>query len=183
MHVIKYVSLLFICWVILLDCTNNSSPEYTTLKNIYTPKSNKRVTPDTVYSILPDSSFLSNVYWITHGKTHFYLSDYTNNRIVRIDTGYSVSKSYGQRGRGQGEFVGPGVTQVSGDTLFVMDEGNRRIDLFTTDGDWIKSIRSPAVVTTRFAVRGKRIFLSTPLLASPITEINFSGKIIRQFGE
>ncbi|MCF7804666.1 MAG: hypothetical protein K9N46_16525 [Candidatus Marinimicrobia bacterium] len=92
----------------------------------------------------------------------------------------------GRRGRGRGEFIGPGASSITGDTLFVIDEGNRRINLFlTTNGNYLRSVRLPVRVINRLAVdnKNKTIYISTPLWEQPIAVLDYSGNIIEGIGE
>jgi DNA-binding beta-propeller fold protein YncE len=66
----------------------------------------------------------------------FLVSEYAGNRISRLNaSGFWIS-SFGKRGRGSGEFIGPQYLAAdSSGTIYVTDFGNRRIVVFDKNGE------------------------------------------------
>jgi hypothetical protein len=71
----------------------------------------------------------------------FWVLDFGNYRIVRFDRDRNYLGSWGRFGSGQGEFVH--ANDVAVDTVgsvFVADEGRHEIQVFTSDGAYVRSV-------------------------------------------
>ena len=72
-----------------------------------------------------------------------YISDgYVNSRVAKISKDGDWIKSWGQRGKGQGEFnlVHSIATDAKG-SVYVADRNNRRIQVFDGDGNFQREIK------------------------------------------
>ncbi|HVD07740.1 MAG TPA: hypothetical protein VNB67_04785, partial [Nitrososphaeraceae archaeon] len=60
----------------------------------------------------------------------------TNNYSIYAQ---NFIKTWGSLGKGEGQFNGPTgiIEDFGGNTLYVVDAGNNRIEKFTTDGKFI----------------------------------------------
>ncbi len=67
-----------------------------------------------------------------------YISDgYINSRVAKVDKNGNWLKSWGDRGNGPGQFNTPHAIAVDAkNNVYVADRGNRRIQVFDTDGDF-----------------------------------------------
>lgn len=77
---------------------------------------------------------------IAHPNGDIYVTDgYRNARVHRFTAGGDLVKSWGEPGSAPGQFHLPHsvVTDPSG-TLYVADRANRRIQLFSPDGDFLR---------------------------------------------
>ena len=70
----------------------------------------------------------------------FYVSDgYGNSRVVKFSKHGKYLKSWGEPGSGAGEFNTPHSIAVdSSGRVYVSDRGNRRIQIFDADGNYLK---------------------------------------------
>lgn len=69
-----------------------------------------------------------------------YISDgYKNSRVVKVDKkGYWV-RQWGERGTGPGQFLTPhGVVVDAKDNVYVADRGNARVQVFDTNGKFVR---------------------------------------------
>ena len=83
----------------------------------------------------------TDVAWGPDGT--IYISDgYVNSRVAKISKDGDWIKSWGQRGKGQGEFnlVHSIATDAKGN-VFVADRTNRRIQVFDGDGNFQREIK------------------------------------------
>lgn len=65
----------------------------------------------------------------------FYVTDGSNNRVVRYDRNFKPLARWGNKGNGQGQFDGPtGIAVDYGGNVYVADPGNYRIERFNKDG-------------------------------------------------
>jgi NHL repeat len=79
------------------------------------------------------------VAWDAAGNT--FISDgYINSRIAKVDKNGNWLKSWGDRGKGPGQFNTPHsiATDAQGN-VYVADRGNRRIQVFDGDGKLLRA--------------------------------------------
>jgi hypothetical protein len=75
-------------------------------------------------------------------KDNMYISDgYGNSRVAKLDKHGDWIKSWGSRGKENGQFNLPhniGVDRA--DNVYVADRSNRRIQVFDSEGTWLRNI-------------------------------------------
>jgi DNA-binding beta-propeller fold protein YncE len=71
-----------------------------------------------------------------------YISDgYINSRVAKVDKDGNWLKSWGERGNGPGQFNTPHAIAVDAkDNVYVADRGNHRIQVFDTDGNFLRQM-------------------------------------------
>ena len=84
---------------------------------------------------------VTDVTWDPAGNT--YISDgYINSRIAKVDKNGNWLKSWGDRGNKPGEFNTPhSIAADANGNIYVADRGNRRIQVFDGDGNFLREIR------------------------------------------
>jgi hypothetical protein len=83
----------------------------------------------------------TDVTWDRDGN--IFISDgYINSRVAKFDKNGHWVKQWGSNGSAAGQFNTPHsiVTDNVGD-IYVADRGNRRIQVFNTDGDYLREIK------------------------------------------
>ena len=97
----------------------------------------------------------TDVTWDPQGN--IYISDgYVNSRVAKYDKNGEWVKSWGQRGKGPGEFnLVHSIAADAQGNIYVGDRNNRRIQVFDTDGRFLRmfTIDAPPAAGTR-AVNG-----------------------------
>ena len=83
---------------------------------------------------------VTDVAWDSAGNT--YISDgYINSRVAKVDRNGNWLKSWGDRGTGPGQFHTPHSIAVDAQNrVYVADRSNRRIQVFDTDGNFLRQI-------------------------------------------
>jgi hypothetical protein len=83
---------------------------------------------------------VTDMTWDSAGNT--YISDgYINSRIAKVDKNGNWLKSWGEPGNQPGEFSTPHSIAVDAeDRVYVADRGNRRIQVFDTEGKFLRQI-------------------------------------------
>ena len=83
---------------------------------------------------------VTDMAWDKEGNT--YISDgYINSRIAKVDKNGDWLKSWGEPGNQPGQFSTPHSIAVDAeDRVYVADRGNRRIQVFDTDGKFLREI-------------------------------------------
>jgi DNA-binding beta-propeller fold protein YncE len=83
---------------------------------------------------------VTDMAWDSAGNT--YISDgYINSRVAKVDKNGNWIKSWGEPGNGPGQFKTPHSIAVDAeDHIYVADRGNRRIQVFDTDGKFLRQI-------------------------------------------
>ncbi|WP_329959701.1 peptidyl-alpha-hydroxyglycine alpha-amidating lyase family protein [Paraburkholderia translucens] len=81
---------------------------------------------------------VTDVAWDKAGNT--YISDgYINSRVAKVDRNGNWLKSWGDRGTGPGQFHTPHSIAVdANDHVYVADRSNRRIQVFDTEGSFLR---------------------------------------------
>ncbi|WP_308076732.1 peptidyl-alpha-hydroxyglycine alpha-amidating lyase family protein [Paraburkholderia megapolitana] len=81
---------------------------------------------------------VTDVAWDVAGNT--YISDgYINSRVAKVDRDGNWIKSWGDRGTGPGQFHTPhSIALDAHDNIYVADRSNRRIQVFDTDGKFLR---------------------------------------------
>jgi streptogramin lyase len=83
---------------------------------------------------------VTDVAWDAAGNT--YISDgYVNSRIAKVDKDGNWLKSWGEPGDQPGQFNIPHSIAVDAhDNIYVADRGNRRIQVFDTNGKFLRQL-------------------------------------------
>ncbi len=97
----------------------------------------------------------TDVAWDSQGN--IYITDgYVNSRVAKYDKNGDWVKQWGTKGSGPGQFNTPHAIAIDRrDNIYVGDRGNQRIQIFDTDGKFLRQwkIEIPPDFTTR-AVNG-----------------------------
>src|ERR1700716_1595726 len=93
-------------------------------------------------TVIEDGLFrqVTDVAWDSAGNT--YISDgYINSRIAKVDRDGNWLKSWGEPGGKPGQFDTPHSIAVDAqDNIYVADRGNHRIQVFDTNGKFLRQI-------------------------------------------
>jgi 6-bladed beta-propeller len=83
---------------------------------------------------------VTDVAWDSAGNS--YISDgYINSRVAKFDKNGNWIKSWGEPGSGPSQFSTPHSIAVDAqDHVYVADRGNRRIQVFDTNGEFLRQI-------------------------------------------
>jgi hypothetical protein len=92
---------------------------------------------------------------VAGGAEDFYLLDGVNHKVVALDPRGELVRSWGREGSGPGELRYPLQLAWAQERLWVSDVGNRRFDLFASDGTLVEERRWPgaARLVSAFRVR------------------------------
>src|SRR6202023_2896746 len=83
---------------------------------------------------------VTDMAWGSAGNTH-YSDGYVNSRIAKADKNGVWLKSWGEPGDQPGQFNTPHNIGVDAhDNIYVADRGNRRIQVFDTEGKFLRQI-------------------------------------------
>jgi sugar lactone lactonase YvrE len=82
----------------------------------------------------------TDVTWDQQGD--IFISDgYINSRVAKFDKNGDWVKSWGDKGTGEGQFDTPhSIASDAKGNIYVADRGNRRIQVFTPDGTFLRAI-------------------------------------------
>jgi DNA-binding beta-propeller fold protein YncE len=99
----------------------------------------------------------TDVTWDSAGNT--YISDgYINSRVAKVDKDGFWIKSFGEPGNGPGQLNTPhSIAADAQNNIYVADRGNRRIQVFDTEGKLLREIRIniPPPADARTAIGAK----------------------------
>jgi len=83
---------------------------------------------------------VTDVTWDKAGDT--FISDgYINSRVAKVDKDGNWVKSWGEPGKEPGQFNTPhSISSDANDNIYVADRGNRRIQVFDKEGQFLRQI-------------------------------------------
>ena len=91
------------------------------------------------------------------------LTEFAGDRISFLDKDGNYISSFGSKGRGDGQLLGPQyLAEDSSGNLYVTDFGNARVSVFTSEGEFLYSFGS-FTAPTGIAADGERIFVADSL--------------------
>ncbi|MEJ2664879.1 MAG: hypothetical protein P8107_12715 [Spirochaetia bacterium] len=120
---------------------------------------------------------------------YIFISEFEGNRITKCTADFQKIKSFGEKGIGPGQFLGPQFLAAdSSGYLYVTDWGNGRVSKFDMDGNFILSFGShtklfPDVMKpTGIAVMGDKVYVAERK-KKRILVFDTSGNFLTQYGE
>lgn len=143
------------------------------------------INPIDSIGVLSDSSYLSTVYSMILYDKKLFVSDYRNQRIIELTKSCEKIHTFGTYGHGPGELITSGFIFINGDSLYVIDEFNTRINVFNIKTKrYLKNydFSKYGIRNSNFIVNNNIIFLSTPYMNYPISKF-YGNKLIKSFGK
>jgi tripartite motif-containing protein 71 len=112
-----------------------------------TPVPTVTVGQTVVASTLPDAQLRRPEGLVLDRDGNLWVADYGRDRVVKLGPDGRLLQSWGNRGSGPGEFIGPKGVAIdpSSGHVYVADTGNARIQRFAPDGMPELSWPMPAV--------------------------------------
>jgi hypothetical protein len=158
--------------VVLLSCSRDELPE----NNLFAIKAISEVNDSIFFSAgFADIKFSNN---------KIYASDLKADRILIFNENLELENIFGITGNGPGELRNPSKLFLSNDTIFVYDVGGNRINVYRTNGNYLKQIilEKGTKIYEEFVVKNGNIYVSNPLGDYPISVFDLDGRLINQFG-
>jgi DNA-binding beta-propeller fold protein YncE len=131
----------------------------------------------------------TDVAWDAQGN--IYVADgYGNSRVAKYDRNGKWIKNWGSRGAGQGQFnIVHGIAIDAAGNVYVADEGNRRIQVFDSNGTFKTQFLNVGTPTALCITSGPRQYLYVAHTGDPdgmedaaILKVELDGKIVGKFG-
>ncbi|MGY3751144.1 6-bladed beta-propeller [Vagococcus acidifermentans] len=69
------------------------------------------------------------------------ISDRKNDCLIKADYAGNVLKKIGQTGSGKSEFLSPGAIAEYDNEVYVIDQGNNRVQVFDTDLSYVREVK------------------------------------------
>jgi DNA-binding beta-propeller fold protein YncE len=132
----------------------------------------------------------ADVAWDSQGN--LYVADGIGGaRIAKYQGSGRWTKGWGTRGSGQGQFnIIHGIVIDAQQNVYVADEGNKRIQVFDTDGNFKREITGIGSPTAMCITQGPRQVMYVAHTGDPdgmedaaIYKIDLDGKILGKFGK
>lgn len=134
---------------------------------------------------LSDSSFFSDIRSIAFYKDDFFISEYNRNHIFILNHNLELKKTLGSKGQGPGELLGAGNLFLYRDSIFIINDGKRTIEVFDFNNH-LETIRIPQNFSLtsdiRFCLYEKKIFLPKVLPTSSIAALSLDSDSVIEFG-
>lgn len=105
-------------------------------------------------------------------------------QIHEVSTEFSFLQSIGEPGPGPKEIKGAGNIEISNDKLYIYDYTGRKLNIYSGNGDFIRSIRSYSF-TSEFFIDSEKLFVaSNEVMDQPIEIVDLnSNSTIQRFGQ
>lgn len=155
-----------VCILLFWGCNNVSeNQEVTTLYS------------ERTISELDENYFLTDLRLVKAYKDKFYFSDFERSQVLILNNDLSLFKVFGEEGEGPEEFQWVNTLNIFKDTIYALDGGGRRINQFTLNGDFVKTIIPPdlpsGLTAARFAIfENSMIFPASARSESDLVVIN-----------
>ena len=131
----------------------------------------------------------TDVAWDAQGN--IYVADgYGNARVAKYDRNGKWVKNWGSRGTGQGQFnIVHGIAIDAQGNVYVGDEGNKRVQVFDTEGTFKTAFTNVGAPTALCITRGPQQVLYVAHTGDPdgmddaaIYKVDLKGNILGRFG-
>jgi hypothetical protein len=131
----------------------------------------------------------TDVAWDSAGN--IYVTDgYGNSRVAKYDKNGKWVKNWGSRGTGQGQFaILHGIAIDAQNNVYIADEGNKRIQVFDTDGNFKSQITNIGSPTALCITKGPQQVLYVAHTGDPdgmedaaIYKVDLKGTVLGKFG-
>jgi DNA-binding beta-propeller fold protein YncE len=131
----------------------------------------------------------TDVAWDAQGN--IYVADgYGNARIAKYDRNGKWIKNWGSRGSGQGQFnIVHGIAIDAQGNVYVADEGNKRVQVFDSDGNFKTQFTNVGTPTALCITRGAQQVLYVAHTGDPdgmedaaIYKVDLQGNVLGKFG-
>ncbi len=116
-------------------------------------------------------------------NSDIYVSDgYGNTRVHRFSPDGKLIMSWGEEGEGEGQFAVPhGIFVYKDDTVYVADRENHRIQIFTSDGEFISQWKSDFnMPCTLFIDENDIVYV--PELRYRMSILSLKGELLARWG-
>jgi DNA-binding beta-propeller fold protein YncE len=131
----------------------------------------------------------TDVAWDAQGN--IYVADgYGNARVAKYDRNGKWIRNWGSRGSGQGQFnIVHGIAIDAQGNVYVGDEGNKRVQVFDTDGTFKTQFTNVGTPTALCLTRGPQPVLYVAHTGDPdgmedaaIYKVDLKGNVLGRFG-
>ena len=131
----------------------------------------------------------TDVAWDAQGN--IYVADgYGNARVAKYDRSGKWIRNWGSRGSGQGQFnIVHGIAIDAQGNVYVGDEGNKRVQVFDTDGNFRTQFTNVGAPTALCLTRGPQPVLYVAHTGDPdgmedaaIYKVDLKGNVLGKFG-
>jgi DNA-binding beta-propeller fold protein YncE len=135
---------------------------------------------------VPSEQILANPCDIAiSSKGFIYVLDSEDNNLKVFEKDGIFFKCIGRKGQGPGEFVRPWTVSIAEDNICITDTGNRRVQIFSKDGMYLRSYKVPVGYGVGLAFDEKgSLYLNTKGFRSPklISAHDNQGNLLMEFG-
>lgn len=144
-----------------------------------------RLKPIFILDQIGNELFFKNVSFSTD-QNHVYIISKDDASIIITNKDLELVKLIKSQGGGPGSLKSPTFSKVKGDSLYVLDRGNNRLNIFeTSKGEFLSSFKMPELTyNKRFEVdnSGNSYFSIYPETGKSIVKIDVNGNVIERFG-
>lgn len=143
---------------------------------------------EVLHTIPSDDSFIGQVRDVKVSNGEVFLADYQRNEVLVYTREGTFLRQIGEgEGEAPGELRYIGRIDLSGDSVFVANNGNRRFDVFHRDGSFIETYAPQYVYTSDFTLTNDGSIYGSAFKRSGsnrlISRIGRDGELQERFGD
>jgi hypothetical protein len=143
-----------------------------------------------VADTIPDAdSFIGRIHDLAvSGEGEVFVSDAKAAQVPVYTREGRLKRRIGRAGQGPGELLNVHDVLVKGDSLFVYNEGNRRVDVFETDGTYLEKFCNAYTGFFGMAHRAGTFYTHASRFRDPsftyglVTRVDAGGRVRDRFG-
>lgn len=112
------------------------------------------------------------------------ISDKKTDCIFEVDYAGNILKEVGGTGSGEGEFISPSAITMCNEKIYVLDQGNNRIQVLDKELDYIEEIKlkntqstDPNYIPEVLSVNQESIYVTGVSLENPVVDKYTDGKL------
>jgi len=166
--------------IILILCILNQSCQ-TGLKEINITT----LTPEKTIESWGDSIYLRRTHSLHSDNSGLIIVDYSGHRLLKLNREFELEKIIGKNGKGPGEMINPAFLVFQSSKYYVLDRGNKRVNIYRPDGSYEKMVRLMGEVNVlgKFSVdQDENIYISSNTEDYLFSKFNSLGERILTFG-
>ncbi|WP_018127765.1 BF3164 family lipoprotein [Balneola vulgaris] len=131
-----------------------------------------------------DELFFAYPKYIADTGVSLVITDLNDSKIVEVDYSGKLIRTYGQKGRGPGEYLMPSNPIMANDLLYISDAGNAKILTFESNGSFNNEIKISDPIL-EFTTNGEYLYAFTFNSVDDrlIKKYSMNGEFINSFGK
>ncbi len=149
--------------------------------NSYTNKKESSIKIQKTISRYDDSTFVRPSHKMLNYNKDIFISDH--ERILRLNKDLQLIQSYGMAGKGPGEFTDNLYFYIEKDSIYAVDEMQKRIHVFHLVEGYCRTFYIPVSPIGNFVIYESLIYIPNNSVQKPIVCLDLNGNVKALLGK